>query len=141
MKSLRKDYYSIWEKAYLELNDAQKQAVDQTEGAIMAIAGPGTGKTQLLAVRIGKILLETQTDPHNILCLTYTEAGVVAMRQRLVTLIGPEAYNVNIHTFHAFCNAVIRENSQYFGHYRDLQIISELEDIASCWMTFQWTIL
>lgn len=129
MKSLRKDYYPTWEKAYLELNDAQKQAVDQTEGAIMAIAGPGTGKTQLLAVRIGKILLETQADPHNILCLTYTEAGVVAMRQRLAALIGPEAYNVNIHTFHAFCNAVIRENTQYFGHYRDLQIISELEEV------------
>jgi DNA helicase-2/ATP-dependent DNA helicase PcrA len=125
----REKYHAIWEKAYNELNEAQKQAVNQTEGAIMAIAGPGTGKTQLLAVRIGKILNDTHADPHNILCLTYTDAGAVAMRQRLASFIGPEAYNVNIHTFHAFCNAIIRENGQYFGNYRDLQLLSEIEEI------------
>src|ERR1035441_6107041 len=91
-------------KEYDLLNRQQKKAVDTTEGPVMVIAGPGTGKTQILSARIGKILLDTDTQPQNILCLTYAEAGVVAMRRRLSTFIGPDAYRVNIHTFHAFCN-------------------------------------
>ena len=62
-------------EAYQQLNDQQQKAVDAIEGPVMVIAGPGTGKTQILAARIGKILLETDVRPENILCLTYTDAG------------------------------------------------------------------
>src|SRR5215213_8861497 len=100
-----------FEEEYNRLNEKQRQAVDQVEGPVMVIAGPGTGKTQILSARIGKILLsDAQVEPHNILCLTYTDAGVVAMRRRLVQFIGPDAYRVAIHTFHAFCNDVIQDN-------------------------------
>jgi DNA helicase-2/ATP-dependent DNA helicase PcrA len=75
-----------FEEAYEKLNDEQKVAVNTIEGPVMVIAGPGTGKTQILASRIGKILLETDAQPQNILCLTFTDAGVVAMRERLCTL-------------------------------------------------------
>lgn len=109
-----------------KLNDAQKAAVEQTEGPVLVLAGPGTGKTQLLSARIGNILLSTDAQSHNILCLTYTDAGTVAMRKRLLKFIGPEAYRVNIYTFHAFCNTVIQDNLEYFG-VRDLQPVSELE--------------
>lgn len=95
---------------------------------MLVIAGPGTGKTQILAARIGKILLDTDTQPHNILCLTYTDAGAVAMRKRLFEFIGPEAYRVNIYTFHAFCNDIIQENLDYFGKL-ELDPISDLERI------------
>src|SRR5258707_8295495 len=95
---------------YQKLNLQQRVAVDTIEGPVMVIAGPGTGKTQILASRIGKILLETDAVPQNILCLTYTDAGAVAMRNRLLQFIGPDAYKVNIYTFHAFCNEVIQEN-------------------------------
>src|SRR3979409_2528345 len=84
---------------YQKLNEQQRKAVDTIEGPVMVIAGPGTGKTQILASRIGRILLETDALPQNILCLTYTEAGVIAMRKRLQQFIGAEAYKVNIHTF------------------------------------------
>ena len=94
----------------------------------MVIAGPGTGKTQILASRIGKILLETDALPENILCLTYTDAGVVAMRKRLLQFIGPDAYKVNIYTFHAFCNDVIQENLHLFEK-TALDPISDLEKI------------
>jgi DNA helicase-2/ATP-dependent DNA helicase PcrA len=94
----------------------------------MVIAGPGTGKTQILASRIGKILLETDTAPQNILCLTYTDAGVVAMRKRLLQFIGPDAYKVNIYTFHAFCNDIIQENLSLFEK-TALDPISDLEKI------------
>jgi DNA helicase-2/ATP-dependent DNA helicase PcrA len=113
---------------YEKLNEQQRKAVDTIEGPVMVIAGPGTGKTQILASRIGKILLETDVLPDNILCLTYTEAGVVAMRKRLLQFIGPDAYKVNISTFHAFCNDVIQENLSLFEK-KSLDPVSELEKI------------
>ncbi len=102
--------------------------MDTIEGPVMVIAGPGTGKTQILAARIGRILLDTDTDPSNILCLTYTDAGVIAMRRRLLEFIGPDAYKVNIYTFHAFCNDVIQENLSLFER-NALDPVSDLERI------------
>ncbi len=113
---------------YEKLNAQQRKAVDTIEGPVMVIAGPGTGKTQILASRIGKILLETDVAPENILCLTYTDAGVVAMRKRLLQFIGPDAYKVHLYTFHAFCNEVIQENLSLFEK-TALDPISDLERI------------
>lgn len=122
-------YYSAFEKELAKLNTEQKKAVEKIEGPVMVIAGPGTGKTQIIAARIGNILKsDTQAAPHNILCLTYTDAGTVAMRNRLINFIGPTAYRVNIYTFHAFCNEIIQHNPDYFGK-RELEPISELENI------------
>jgi DNA helicase-2/ATP-dependent DNA helicase PcrA len=113
---------------YDKLNEQQRFAVDRIDGPVMVIAGPGTGKTQILAARIGKILLETDALPENILCLTYTDAGAVAMRKRLISFVGPDAYKVNIYTFHAFCNDIIQENLSFFEK-NSLEAISELERI------------
>jgi DNA helicase-2/ATP-dependent DNA helicase PcrA len=110
------------------LNPAQRQAVEQTEGPVLVIAGPGTGKTHVLATRIGKILLDTDARPQNILCLTFTDAGVNAMRERLLGMIGPEAHRVPIFTFHAFCNRVIQENLELFGR-SDMEPLTDLERI------------
>ncbi|MEJ7740930.1 MAG: ATP-dependent DNA helicase [Chitinophagaceae bacterium] len=125
MSQLNK-YNNAYLSAYNKLNADQRRAVDQIEGPVMVIAGPGTGKTQILSARIGKILLDTDTQPGNILCLTYTDAGVVAMRKRLISFIGPDAYKVNIYTFHAFCNDVIQENLSLFEK-NALDPISNLE--------------
>ncbi len=112
---------------YNTLNAQQKLAVDTIYGPVMVIAGPGTGKTEILAMRIANLLRsDTQVKPHEILCLTYTDEGTVAMRKRLLQIIGNEAYSINIYTFHAFCNNIIQTNPEYFG-LRDLQPISELE--------------
>lgn len=117
-----------FEKIYANLNEQQRIAVDTIEGPVMVIAGPGTGKTQILGARIGKILLDTDTQAENILCLTYTDAGAVAMRKRLLGFIGPDAYKVNIYTFHAFCNDIIQENLSLFEK-TVLDPISDLEKI------------
>ena len=118
-----------FEEEYNRLNEQQRIAVDQVEGPVMVIAGPGTGKTQILSARIGKILLsDAQVGPPNILCLTYTDAGVVAMRRRLAQFIGPDAYRVAISTFHAFCNEVIQDNLGLFEK-TALDPISDLERI------------
>ncbi len=110
------------------LNPAQRQAVERIEGPVLVIAGPGTGKTHLLSARVGKILLDTDTRPQNILCLTFTDAGVSAMRARLLERIGPEAHRVPIQTFHAFCHRIIQENLEVFGR-TNLEPLTELERI------------
>ena len=97
---------------YTKLNIEQKAAVDQIDGPVMVIAGPGTGKTELLSVRAANILQKTDTLAENILCLTFTDSGANAMRERLVQIIGKDAYKVAIHTFHSFGSEVINQNGQ-----------------------------
>ena len=128
MSFIRERLENKFKEEYERLNERQRLAVDTIEGPVMVIAGPGTGKTQILASRVGKILLETDAQPENILCLTYTDAGVVAMRKRLLQFIGSDAYKVNIYTFHAFCNDVIQENLSLFEK-TALDPISDLERI------------
>ena len=109
-----------------QLNSKQREAVDTIEGPVLVIAGPGTGKTHILSARVGQILKQTDTSPHNILCLTFTDAGVRAMRERLQSIMGAEANAVHIFTFHGFCNKVIQENIGLFGK-NELSLIDDLE--------------
>ena len=126
MQPIATKYNEKFKQALAQLNPEQLAAVNQMDGPVLVIAGPGTGKTQILAARIGKILLETDARAGEILCLTYTDAGAVAMRKRLFDFIGPEAYRVNIYTFHAFCNEIIQENLDYFGKL-SLDALSDLD--------------
>lgn len=128
MQLYKQNLEQKFSETYNKLNPQQQLAVNTIEGPVMVIAGPGTGKTQILAARIAKILLTTDADAENILCLTYTDAGAIAMRQRLQQFIGAEAYKVNIYTFHAFCNDVIQDNLHLFEK-NSLEAISELESI------------
>jgi DNA helicase II / ATP-dependent DNA helicase PcrA len=128
MQTYQQQLQQKFEEEYAKLNPQQQKAVDTTEGPIMVIAGPGTGKTQILAARIGKILMNPDILADNILCLTYTDAGAIAMRRRLQSFIGADAYKVNIYTFHAFCNDVIQDNLSLFEK-NSLDAISELENI------------
>ncbi len=111
---------------YGKLNTAQKEAVDTIDGPVMVIAGPGTGKTELLSMRTANILRKTDTLPENILCLTFTESGADAMRRRLVEIIGPAAYKVAIHTFHSFGAEVINQNGTFFYHGANFRAADEL---------------
>jgi len=104
----------IFQTAYNKLNAQQKHAVDAIEGPVMVIAGPGTGKTQILTLRIANILKKTDTEPENILALTFTESGVASMRRRLMDMIGGPAYATGISTFHGFCNDIIGSYPEYF---------------------------
>lgn len=121
---------SEFEKRYKALNAAQKQAVDTIEGPVMVVAGPGTGKTELLSMRVANILRTTDSLPQNILCLTYTESGAHAMRERLAAMIGPEGYKVAVHTFHSFGSEIINRYAEYFyhgAHFRPADELSSYE--------------
>lgn len=109
------------------LNKEQRQAVEMIEGPVMVLAGPGTGKTQVVAVRIAEILSRTHALPRNILALTFTEAGTTALRTRLESIIGAEAYQVTISTFHGFANEVIGTFPYIFELDETSQQLTELE--------------
>ena len=109
-----------------QLNDEQRAAVDQIDGPVMVVAGPGTGKTQLLAMRVANILRQTDALPSNILCLTFTEAAATNMVERLSTIIGADAYKVEINTFHGFGSNIISRYGEYFYHGANYQPADEL---------------
>lgn len=117
-----KNFKDIYGQEYQKLNEQQKKAVDTVEGPVMVIAGPGTGKTQILSRRVANILTNCPTLPEEIVCLTYTEAGASEMLDRLEGLIGEEGRNVRVSTIHSFCSELILENSDLFG--RQPKVIS-----------------
>lgn len=96
-----------------QLNSAQKSAVEYLEGPLLVLAGPGTGKTQLLSAKVAYILQHADTNPENILCLTFTEAGASNMRDRLLSMVGKGANQVNIHTYHAFGSNILAQYKNY----------------------------
>lgn len=114
---------------YKKLNPQQKEAVDTIEGPVMVVAGPGTGKTQILTLRIANILLKTQVNPENILALTFSESAALQMRQRLLQIIGSSAYRVEISTFHSFANSIIQSHPEEFENLIVSESISEDEQI------------
>ncbi len=115
-----------YSRRYEQLNSAQKEAVDTIEGPMMVVAGPGTGKTEVLAMRAANILKSTDSLPANILCLTFTESGARAMRERLYSLAGAEAYKIAVHTFHNFGSEIINAHPEFFYDGRQVSPADEL---------------
>lgn len=105
---------SNFEARYRALNARQKEAVDAIEGPVLVIAGPGSGKTELLSLRVANILRTTDASPGNILCLTFTDSAAANMRKRLFNLIGEAAFRVAIHTFHGFATRMIERYPHFF---------------------------
>src|SRR3989344_1692780 len=118
-----------FKSSYKSLNPAQKTAVDEIEGPVMVIAGPGTGKTQILTLRIANILLKTQVNPENILALTFSESASFEMRSRLAQIIGTPAFRVEIATFHAFSNEIIKNYPDEFPLLLSSENIIETQQI------------
>ncbi len=116
-----------FQEAYKRLNQRQKEAVDAVEGPVMVLAGPGTGKTQILTLRLANILRRVDVAPENILALTFTTAAVSAMRERLSEIIGGEiAYRVGIHTFHGFCEEQIVSDPERFPFFAAAEVADDV---------------
>lgn len=121
---------SQFEEAYGKLNPRQREAVDAIEGPVMVIAGPGTGKTQILTLRIANILTKTDMPADAILALTFTESAAANMRRRLVSMIGSRGYYVQISTFHGFANRLIQEYPEHFTKIIGSQSATPVDQIA-----------
>ncbi|MGM0439366.1 MAG: UvrD-helicase domain-containing protein, partial [Patescibacteria group bacterium] len=111
-----------FKKNYNRLNKEQKRAVDKIDGPLMVVAGPGSGKTELLSVRAANILKKKDVPASSLLCLTFTDSAALNMKERLVEMIGEEGYKIPTLTFHSFCKEIIDNNPEYFyqGAYFDL---------------------
>jgi len=119
----------VFEAKYNQLNTQQREAVDAIDGPVMVVAGPGTGKTSILTLRIANILKQTDTSADSILALTFTESGVYSMRKKLADIIGSSAYKVNIYTFHGFCNDIIKNYPEEFPRIIGAQNITDIDQI------------
>ncbi|MCX6752732.1 MAG: ATP-dependent DNA helicase [Candidatus Nomurabacteria bacterium] len=118
----------IFTEKYKALNKAQKDAVESTEGPVMVVAGPGTGKTQVLSLRIGNILKKGLTTADSILCLTFTNSGVKEMKSRLERL-GIDSGNVNVSTFHAFAIKLVEDNYELLDFKRMPKLLEDDEAV------------
>jgi DNA helicase-2/ATP-dependent DNA helicase PcrA len=105
---------NLYEQVFDQLTDKQREAVEYIDGPLLVIAGPGTGKTQLLSMRVAQILKQTDANSSNILCLTFTNKAATNMRNRLQNLIGSDSLQVNVKTFHSLSAEIMNEYPDYF---------------------------
>ncbi len=97
------------------LNEAQREAVLAVEGPVMIIAGAGSGKTRVLTYRIAHLIAQG-SDAFNILALTFTNKAAREMRERVVDLVGPEAKNLWMGTFHSVFAKILRFEGDRLGY-------------------------
>jgi len=118
---------SLFEEEYSKLNERQKEAVESIYGPIMVVAGPGTGKTQIIWLRTANIILKSWVNADNILITTFTEAWVVAIRERLVRFLWNEAFKVNVSTIHSLSQDVIKTFPEKFLEYKAWTPIDDVD--------------
>lgn len=120
---------NTFEKFYNWLNDAQKMASDTMYWPLMVVAWPWTWKTQIIGVRTANIILNAGVNPENILITTFTDAWVVAIKERLLKFIGNDAYKVNVSTIHSFAQDVISSFPEKFLEYRASEPIDDVDSL------------
>jgi len=116
---------------YKKLNPSQKEAVDALSGPILVLAGPGTGKTELLSVRAANIIHSKKANPENILLLTYTNAASKAMKERLVKILGRQGYDIDTGTFHSFANSILVDSEEAASYVQEKIQITDIEKVKA----------
>jgi DNA helicase II / ATP-dependent DNA helicase PcrA len=110
------------------LNPEQLKVVNLTDGPLLVLAGPGTGKTQLLSVRTANIIKKKKSMPENILVLTFTNSAAKAMKERLAKIIGEEAFRVEVSTYHSFArNYIILDSEEAISYIGERIQITDVE--------------
>lgn len=105
------------------LNDKQREAVLNTEGPCLVLAGAGSGKTKVLTTRIAYLIKELGIDPRSILAITFTNKAANEMKARISKMIGAYSYDMQISTFHSFGLSIIRDNYELLGLKRNFTIL------------------
>jgi len=97
-----------------ELNDNQRQAVQWRDGPLLVLAGPGSGKTMLLTMRIANIIQNSPTENFKVLGLTFTVKAANEMQDRIIQRLGNNTQRVQIRTFHSFCADLLRQHGSHW---------------------------
>lgn len=108
------------------LNAAQHAAVVDTEGALLVLAGAGSGKTRVLTTRVAYLVMHNNIDPYNILAITFTNKAAGEMRQRISQMLGEDC-DVWISTFHSMCAQILFRECEHIGFNCNFSIYSEVE--------------
>lgn len=123
------------EKIVAGLNPQQKEAVLTTEGPVLILAGAGSGKTRVLTQRIAYLIGEKNTPPWSILAITFTNKAAREMKQRVASIVGREAEDIWISTFHSLCVRILRRDIDRLGINRNFSILDagdQLSVIKQC---------
>jgi DNA helicase II / ATP-dependent DNA helicase PcrA len=112
-----------------DLNPAQREAVLQTEGPVLVVAGAGSGKTRVLTHRVGHLIAACGAEPQEILAITFTNKAAGEMRTRLEDLLGPVAGKIWILTFHAACGRILRREAQRLGYRSNFTIYDQADQV------------
>src|SRR2546421_10508088 len=116
--------------AYLaDLNPAQREAVLETEGPLLVIAGAGSGKTRVLTNRVGHLITACGVKPNEILAITFTNKAAKEMKERLEDLLGPAARGLWILTFHAACGRILRREAPRHGYRTNFTIYDQADQV------------
>jgi DNA helicase-2/ATP-dependent DNA helicase PcrA len=113
------------------LNPEQQEAVLQTEGPLLILAGAGSGKTRVIAHRIAYMVSEGLADPDRILAVTFTNKAAEEMRTRVETLLRVDCRPMWISTFHALCARLLRREAPHIGLSRDFVIYDSTDQLSA----------
>jgi len=114
---------SISDKLIKGLNPQQQKAVQTTNGPLLIMAGAGSGKTRVLTHRIAYLMMEKEVAPWSILAITFTNKAAREMKERIGRLLGPDAENIWISTFHSMCVRILRRDIDRLGYSRTFSIL------------------
>ncbi len=111
-----------------DLNENQQEAVKWESGPILVLAGPGSGKTAVLTVRIANLIENTRNENFRILGLTFTVKAANEMQNRIQNMIGDDNHRVQLRTFHSFCTDLLRQHGSHLGLQPDFSVITDDKD-------------
>ena len=120
---------NFYKQEFKKLNEPQKEVVENINWPIMVVAGPWTGKTQIIGMRTANIIENAGVNPENILITTFTEAWVIAIKKRLSNFIWSEAYKVKVATIHSFAQDIITSYPEKFAEFKASITIDDIESL------------